>query len=149
MVRQELLQNVTYILWGMKHKVRPPFGKVYVYAQHMKRRLGNKIKLFVNPEGVTKGYFQKIFAASVGNKTFSTMTKIWYSTGFYTVVAALNTCEKVVLYGVMNESHCKNPKYSHTKVCFVAEYQLTDSLIIKIHLRCLPLQNFQENCLTS
>merc|ERR1712226_230132 len=102
----ESLHNTTYLIWGPKQSVEKGHrGYARRFAQNTYQKYNKTMDVFIVKNDTSTMYFDNIWVLERGLNRSETHT--WLSTGFFTVVTALNICEEVRLFGFVQDDHCR------------------------------------------
>ena len=114
-VNSSLGEKITYLLWG------PPAtlsgnGSIAKWASRTLQKIKPKPHLYVSFENANSSttYFDLIWALE-NNRSRET-TKTWLSTGFFSVVTALNFCDSVTIFGLDAQNSCENNSTKQIRV---------------------------------
>ena len=108
------IQKTTYLVWGPHHDVRSS-GSAYKWALTTHDFIADhrtpNVKVFIVGSKNTTNYFDGIWEEERGVNRTTTST--WLSTGFFTMVTALNVCDQVTLFGFVKRTDCAMKKQGY------------------------------------
>ncbi|XP_063724073.1 alpha-N-acetylgalactosaminide alpha-2,6-sialyltransferase 5-like [Symsagittifera roscoffensis] len=107
-------EKTTYLIWGPHHDVRSS-GSAYKWALRTHDFVADhrtpNVKVFIVGSKNTTNYFDGIWEEERGVNRTTTST--WLSTGFFTMVTALNICDQVTLFGFVKRTDCAMEKQGY------------------------------------
>ncbi|XP_075263450.1 alpha-N-acetylgalactosaminide alpha-2,6-sialyltransferase 5-like [Convolutriloba macropyga] len=100
----------TYLVWGPNRSVLPD-KYAYKFAKRMFHNYKKTIKVYIVK---SEKYFDTIW--ELQNKTPRNATRTWLSTGFFSVVTALNICNQITLFGFVRQNYCDGNNTQHKAI---------------------------------
>ena len=101
-VREDVLKNVTYLVWAPPSTLTPQ-GAIMKWAQKVLPQVKSKLRIFVSfpTKDNTSGleYFDNVWELENAGKQLK-KREVWLSTGFFSIVTSLNFCSSITIFGL-------------------------------------------------
>ena len=128
MLRQDLKKSATtYLVWGPTDSLTQT-GPISKWASASLKTIKPKPKIFMSfgTENDTYGiqYFDEVW--NLEKMKTKTKSKVWLSTGFFTVVTALNFCNSITIFGLdAKDQNCDSEDTISHKVSDLVEEKVS------------------------
>ena len=118
LLNSTLRSNITYLVWGPPGSLKPHQGSITRWATKALKKFEPKPIIYVTFENQnrTTNYFDTVWMLE-NNRSRDDM-KTWLSTGFFSVVTALNFCDSLTIFGLDAQNSCSSNSTKHIKVSF-------------------------------
>ncbi len=128
-VLQEAAENVTYLFWAPKTKFSKK-GHLMKKAKKFLEQTESKLSIYMTKTEGPK-YFNDIWRLEKNRSREA--TKTWLTTGFFTLVTALNMCEHITAYGFMTRGDCSMKKNKNYKVDRLIVFSWPTYIVLSIY----------------
>ena len=117
-MNKSLGSNITYLLWGPDSAVKTPNGSITRWATKILQTLAPKPIIYVTFENghSTTPFFRTIWKLENNGSVFD--VNKWLTTGFHSVVTALNFCDSLTIFGLDAQKSCEDKAKNKIKVSF-------------------------------
>ncbi|XP_064827344.1 alpha-N-acetylgalactosaminide alpha-2,6-sialyltransferase 6-like isoform X2 [Oncorhynchus masou masou] len=110
--------NSAVIFWGPPTKIgREAKGTLYRLIQRVSMTYSNLSSFTITPSKMHK--FDTLFQKETGRDRAKSQS--WLSTGWFTMVIAIEMCDNIKVYGMVPPSHCGMTKTFGSKRCTVKQ----------------------------
>uniref|UniRef100_UPI00398F29CC alpha-N-acetylgalactosaminide alpha-2,6-sialyltransferase 6-like isoform X2 n=1 Tax=Pristiophorus japonicus TaxID=55135 RepID=UPI00398F29CC len=104
-------QETIFVFWGPPQKMQKnQRGKTYRLIHRACLAFSNLSAFIISPKRMQQ--FDDIFQRETGRNRKKSHS--WLSTGWFTMVTAIDLCDSVQVYGMVPPNHCKNVPHTRT-----------------------------------
>lgn len=124
------LANTTYVFWGPERNMRRD-GKGLIYDALMKvaKRYPNLSLYAVTREKVED--CDNVFENETGKNRMKTGT--YLSTGFFTMILAIEMCDSIHVYGMIDDNYCRRAHHSPVPYHYYERIWLDECKMYNFH----------------
>ncbi|KAM6903004.1 alpha-N-acetyl-neuraminyl-2,3-beta-galactosyl-1,3-N-acetyl-galactosaminide alpha-2,6-sialyltransferase [Xenentodon cancila] len=126
------LADTTYVFWGPERNMRQD-GKGHIYNALLRMAIKYpQVGIYV----VTRDriqYCDSVFQNETGKNRMK--TGAFLSTGFFTMILALDMCDSISVYGMIDPNHCSRANHSAVPYHYYEQKQVDECRMYKFHER--------------
>lgn len=124
------LGNTTYVFWGPERNMRRD-GKGRVFNALLKtaRKYPNVQMFAVTRERIQ--YCDKMFQQETGKDRMK--TGAFLSTGFFTMILAIDMCDSIHVYGMVDDGYCGRTNYSAVPYHYYEKNRISECKMYRVH----------------
>ncbi|XP_062929660.1 alpha-N-acetylgalactosaminide alpha-2,6-sialyltransferase 6 [Mobula hypostoma] len=100
-------QEMVFIFWGPPQKMQNRKGGIYRLIHQVGSLFPNVSTYIIAPKRMQQ--FDDLFQRETGRDRKKSHS--WLSTGWFTMVIAIELCDSVHVYGMVPPSHCRKPQH--------------------------------------
>ncbi|KAG8141837.1 hypothetical protein E2320_006507 [Naja naja] len=124
--------NTTYIIWGPSRVMnREKVGMVYRNLAKMKE-MYPALRLYTLTEQMMS-HCDDLFQLETGKNRLKSGS--YLSTGWFTMVLAMELCEQIFVFGMVNENHCKDKNQPSVPYHYFEKGRLDECRMYQAHER--------------
>ncbi|CAJ1070184.1 alpha-N-acetyl-neuraminyl-2%2C3-beta-galactosyl-1,3-N-acetyl-galactosaminide alpha-2,6-sialyltransferase [Xyrichtys novacula] len=122
--------NTTYVFWGPERNMRQD-GKGQIYSALLKvvKKYPNVSMYAVTREKVE--YCDKVFENETGKNRMKTGT--YLTTGFFTMILAIEMCDNIHIYGMIQDNYCSKANHSPAPYHYYGKMWLDECKMYNFH----------------
>ncbi|KAF0031655.1 hypothetical protein F2P81_016210 [Scophthalmus maximus] len=122
--------DTTYVFWGPDRNMRQD-GKGRIFNTLVK--IANKypnVRIYtVTREKIQ--YCDGVFQNETGKNRMK--TGAFLSTGFFTMILAIDMCDRIHVYGMINDNHCSRANHSVVPYHYYEQNRINECRMYKVH----------------
>ncbi|CAN9504435.1 unnamed protein product [Ophioblennius macclurei] len=122
--------NTTYVFWGPQRNMRQDgMGRVFNTLMKVAKKYPD-VQIYV----VTRDKIQdcdNVFQNETGKNRLK--TGAYLSTGFFTMILAIDMCDSIQVYGMIDNNHCKQANSSVVPYHYYEESKLDECRMYRVH----------------
>ncbi|XP_061589745.1 alpha-N-acetyl-neuraminyl-2,3-beta-galactosyl-1,3-N-acetyl-galactosaminide alpha-2,6-sialyltransferase [Cololabis saira] len=126
------LADTTYVFWGPDRNMRQD-GKGHIFNTLLRMAVKYpRVGIYV----VTRDriqYCDSVFQNETGKNRMK--TGAFLSTGFFTMILALDMCDSINVYGMIDPNHCSRTNHSAVPYHYYEQKQVDECRMYKFHER--------------
>ncbi|XP_008304044.1 alpha-N-acetyl-neuraminyl-2,3-beta-galactosyl-1,3-N-acetyl-galactosaminide alpha-2,6-sialyltransferase isoform X1 [Stegastes partitus] len=122
--------NTTYIFWGPEKNMRQDGkGRIYNLLLKMATKYPNAKIYAVTKDRVQ--YCDNVFQNETGKNRMK--TGAFLSTGFFTMILALDMCDTIQVYGMIDDNYCSRANHSVVPYHYYERNRINECRMYKVH----------------
>lgn len=122
--------DITYVFWGPERNMRQD-GKGHIFNALLKiaRKYPN-VKIYVVTREKIE-YCDDVFQNETGKNRMK--TGAFLSTGFFTMILAIDMCESIHVYGMIDDNYCSRANHSVVPYHYYEPNRVDECKMYKVH----------------
>ncbi|XP_029025285.1 alpha-N-acetyl-neuraminyl-2,3-beta-galactosyl-1,3-N-acetyl-galactosaminide alpha-2,6-sialyltransferase [Betta splendens] len=122
--------NTTYVFWGPERNMRQDGkGPIFNILLRVAKKYPNARIYTVTREKIQ--YCDNVFQKETGKNRMK--TGAFLSTGFFTMVLALDMCDSIHVYGMIDENYCSLANHSVVPYHYYEKHRINECRMYKAH----------------
>lgn len=122
--------NTTYVFWGPERNMRQDGkGRVYNALLKMAKKYPDAKIYYVTREKIQ--YCDNVFQNETGKNRMK--TGAFLSTGFFTMILALDVCDSIHVYGMIDSNYCSRANHSVVPYHYYEGKRINECRMYHVH----------------
>ncbi|XP_056874696.1 alpha-N-acetyl-neuraminyl-2,3-beta-galactosyl-1,3-N-acetyl-galactosaminide alpha-2,6-sialyltransferase isoform X2 [Takifugu flavidus] len=122
--------NTTYVFWGPDSKMRQDGkGQIFNVLLKIAKKYPNVKMYSMTSEKIE--YCDQVFQNETGKNRMK--TGAFLSTGFFTMILALDVCDSIQIYGMINDNHCSQENRSLVPYHYYEQNHVEECRMYRVH----------------
>lgn len=123
-------EDTVYVFWGPDRNMRPD-GKGRIYNALLKvAKKYPKVQIYIMTREKIQ-YCDAVFQNETGKDRMK--TGAFLTTGFFTMILAIDMCDSIQVYGMINDSHCSQANHSVVPYHYYEQNKIDECKMYRVH----------------
>ncbi|XP_069571775.1 alpha-N-acetyl-neuraminyl-2,3-beta-galactosyl-1,3-N-acetyl-galactosaminide alpha-2,6-sialyltransferase [Brachyistius frenatus] len=122
--------NTTYVFWGPERNMRQDGkGHIFNVLLKMARKYPN-VRIYTVTRDMVQ-YCDSVFQNETGKNRMK--TGAFLSTGFFTMILAMDMCDSINVYGMIDDNYCSRVNHSVVPYHYYEQNRVSECRMYKVH----------------